>query len=128
MTVALVTGAGGFVARHLAPALRSKGFKTIVGADIRSTRPRVFDASIVADLSVKSEMRRVLDTASPDFVFHLAGTAQGSEATIRSSNLDTARHLIECVKETSPATKVILIGSAAEYGAVPLDRQPVDET
>ena len=128
MTVALVTGASGFVAQHLALALRGKGFTRIIGADVRVTRQGDFDASFVADLSTKSEMRRVVEGSSPDVVFHLAGSAQGSEETIRASNLDTARHLIESVKETLPATRIVLIGSAAEYGEVPLDRQPVDET
>jgi GDP-4-dehydro-6-deoxy-D-mannose reductase len=128
MTVALVTGASGFVAQHLAPALRHRGFAKVIGADVRPTRPGVFDESFVADLSAKSEMRRVVDGCSPDVVFHLAGSAQGSEETIRTSNLDTARYLIESVKETLPGTRIVLIGSAAEYGDVPLDRQPVDET
>jgi GDP-4-dehydro-6-deoxy-D-mannose reductase len=128
MTVALVTGASGFVAQHLTPALRSKGYTKIIGADVRAIRPGAFDASFVADLSAKSEMQRVVEGSAPDIVFHLAGTAQGSEETIRASNLDTARYLIESVKETLAVTRIVLIGSAAEYGEVPSDRQPVDET
>lgn len=128
MTVALVTGAAGFVAQHLAPALRNKGFTRILGADIRPTTQGVFDASQVADLTVKSEMLRVVESFAPDVVFHLAGLVNTFEESIRASNLDTARHLIECVRETSPLTRIVLVGSAAEYGEVPLDRQPVEET
>ncbi len=128
MTVALVTGAGGFVAQHLAPALRDKGFTRIVGADIRPVSQGVFDASFVVDLSVESETLRVVQRSSPTTVFHLAGLAQASDEMIQASNVTTARHLLNSVREISPQTRVVLIGSAAEYGDVPLDSQPVDET
>jgi GDP-4-dehydro-6-deoxy-D-mannose reductase len=127
MTTALVTGAGGFVARHLVPALRTKGFTRVIGADIRAVRPDLYDATFVADLSIKSEMLRVLKGSAPTTVFHLPGLAQASEEDIFASNVDTADHLIQGVGEALPLTRIVLIGSAAEYGDVPLDRQPVDE-
>ncbi len=128
MTVALVTGAGGFVAQHLAAALRARGFTSIVGADIRPVSQTAFDASFVADLAVESEMLRVVRAVAPTTVFHLAGLVHASDEMIRASNVGTARNLVNSVRETSPSTRVILIGSAAEYGDVPLDSQPVDET
>jgi len=129
MTVALVTGAGGFVAQHLAPALRKKGFTRVIGADVRPVRADLFDASFVADLSVKSEMLRVVQKSSPTTVFHLAGLAHGaSEERILASNVDTAAHLVRAARETQPLIRIILIGSAAEYGDVPMGWQPVDET
>jgi len=128
MTVALVTGAGGFVGQHLAPALRGRGFTKIVGVDIRPVEAALFDAAFVADLSIKSETLRVVESSSPTSIFHLAGLAHASEERILTSNVDTAAQLIQAVRETAPDTRVVLMGSAAEYGDVPLDRQPVDET
>jgi GDP-4-dehydro-6-deoxy-D-mannose reductase len=128
MTVALVTGAGGFVAQHLARALRARGFTTIVGADIRPVSQGVFDSAFVADLSVESEMLRVVRTVAPTTVFHLAGLVHASDEMIQASNVGTARNLVNSVRETSPSTRIVLIGSAAEYGDVPLDSQPVDES
>lgn len=127
MTVALVTGAGGFVAQHLAPALRASSFTKLVGADIRPMGQGIYDNALVADLSVESEMQGVIRAVAPATVFHLAGLVHASDEVIRASNVDTARHLVNSVRKTSPSTRVVLIGSAAEYGDVPLDRQPVDE-
>ncbi|HVF39135.1 MAG TPA: NAD-dependent epimerase/dehydratase family protein [Gemmatimonadaceae bacterium] len=129
MTVALVTGAAGFVAQHLVPVLRKRRFTKVIGVDLRPAADAMYDDAYTADLSAKPETQRVVERAAPDVVFHLAGLIRATEESrIRASNLDTAICLTECVREISPRTRVVLIGSAAEYGEVPLEHQPVDET
>ena len=128
MSTALVTGAGGFVARHIAPALRRAGFATVAGADVRPPTPALFDASYVADLTRRSDTLGVIANTSPALIVHLAGSSNGSERDVWRSNVETSRQLIDCVREAAPHARVVLVGSAAEYGDVPRAQQPVDES
>ena len=128
MTTALVTGAGGFVARHLAPALRRHGVTSLVGADALAARPDGFDAWHVADLMDAPATRRVVKIAQPSLVLHLVGRFRGSDAEVRESNVTTAANLLDAVRAEAEAARVVLVGSAAEYGAVPAAHQPVRET
>ncbi|MEO7503180.1 MAG: NAD-dependent epimerase/dehydratase family protein [Gemmatimonadaceae bacterium] len=128
MTRVLVTGAAGFVARHLAARLREEAPDTIVGADVRDTPAGAFDESIRADLTSNVAMQRVVKAVQPDLIFHLAGAINGSDDLLEASNLGTSQNLIDAVRDFAPSAAVVLVGSAAEYGAVPLDQQPVTET
>ena len=71
----LVTGAAGFLGRHLCRRLGRDG-ASVVGV---SRRP-LFDEApegvatwLQADLGLESECARVMDEASPDVLFHLPG-------------------------------------------------------
>lgn len=126
--VVIVTGAEGFVAKHLVRALRSDPGVTVIGADIRTIVDPIFDASFELDLSNISETRNLLRRTSPDVIFHLAGATQGTDDEIRSSNVDTTESLVSCAREMSRPPGLVLVGSAAEYGKVPLTQQPVRES
>lgn len=125
MTTALVTGAGGFIARHLARALRRHGVTRIVGADVRASPAEGFDDWCVADLLDASAARGLLAVAQPTWVFHLVGAIRGTDAEIRASNVTTATHALDAARD---AACVVLVGSAAEYGPVPAAEQPVRES
>jgi GDP-4-dehydro-6-deoxy-D-mannose reductase len=128
MTTVVVTGAAGFVARHLVRALRANGATRLVGIDVRELLPALFDTSIVVDATDQAQVMRALKLERPDLIFHLAGLTKGADEDIYSSNVDSARHLIDCVRRATPRARVVLMGSAAEYGVVPVDQQPVRET
>lgn len=127
MTTALVTGAGGFVARHLVPVLRRRGSDRIVGADIRGPAPPGLDHWLEVDLLDGAAARSAVASAAPDLVFHLVGAFRGGDAEIHRSNVRTAEHVLDAVRATAPAARVALVGSAAEYGRVPAALQPVGE-
>jgi len=128
MTTVLVTGSTGFIANHLASRLRKEAPDMLVGIDVRPTQGGLFDDSIRADLANRAETQRVVMTVRPDLIFHLAGTIQGPADLIQASNLETSRNLVDCVRDLAPSARIVLVGSAAEYGVVPLDQQPVRET
>jgi nucleoside-diphosphate-sugar epimerase len=78
----LVTGAAGFLGRHLCRRLGADG-ASVVGV---SRRP-LFDAPpagvstwLQADLGLESECARVMGEASPDVIYQLAGAVSGSRA------------------------------------------------
>ena len=127
MTI-LVTGAAGFVAHHLASLLRQRTDARLVGVDVRDVTHDAFNERLIADLSVAAETRRVFEATSPNLVFHLAGLTNGTEEAILASNLGTVRHLIDVTRSLAPETRIVFLGSAAEYGNVPVQDQPVRES
>jgi GDP-4-dehydro-6-deoxy-D-mannose reductase len=124
----LITGAAGFVAGHLARVLRQRTDALLIGVDIRDVTGVEFDEHLSADLSVASEMMDTFRTASPDLVFHLAGLANGTDEAVYASNVESARNLIDVAGAAASGTRIVLLGSSAEYGTVPPHLQPVRES
>lgn len=128
MTAALITGARGFLARHLLLALRRRGAGRITGVDLRGARADGFDDWREADLTDAGAVHALVKEAAPTSVFHLVGAIRGDESALRASNVTTAAHLLGAVREAAPGASVVLVGSAAEYGRVPAVDQPVAES
>ena len=59
MMTALVTGAAGFIARHLMRSLRAHGARRIVGADLREAPDVMHDAWHAIDLTDPAAVRRL---------------------------------------------------------------------
>jgi GDP-4-dehydro-6-deoxy-D-mannose reductase len=106
---ALVTGSAGFVGRHLLPRLGAEGFE-VVGTDLELD---VADTSAVA--SKVAELR-------PDAIVHLAAVSSVAaswrepELAYRVNYLGT-RSVLEAAARGAPEARVLLVGSAEEYGS-----------
>jgi GDP-4-dehydro-6-deoxy-D-mannose reductase len=116
---AFVTGARGFVGSHLVPRLEQRGFE-VVATD------RELD---VADaLRVEDAVRR----AKPDLLIHLAALSSVAaswrepELTYRVNFLG-ARAVLEAVARAAPRARLLLIGSADQYGSLAPGAAPLDE-
>jgi GDP-4-dehydro-6-deoxy-D-mannose reductase len=138
----LVTGLSGFVGAHVADAWRAG----------RPGNPHGFDATLfgltrphgtaerlppgaqalIADLDDAAAVRAAVAEARPDAVLHLAGQSSVHQswsdpgATLRTNVLG-ASHLLEAIQAEAPRARVVVVGSAEEYGAVPAERQPIRE-
>ena len=124
----LITGARGFIARHLAAAIRGAGGGRLVGIDNRpELAPGLFDNFETLDLTDAATLQATIQRIRPATVYHLVGAIRGSDETITASNLGTSRNLVAALRRSAPAARVVLMGSAAEYGAVPPSAQPVRE-
>ena len=135
---ALITGAAGFVAKHLARELSSSGWSVDgCGIEHGSQFPeeKTFQRLTYADVTDRDAMRAVIEEASPDVVFHLAGvsTVAGAEhdpgAAFRSNcqgAVVVARELSEQKKRNRRVT-LLIVGSGEQYGAHPADRMPLPE-
>lgn len=104
-----VTGAGGFVGRKLIPSLERKGWVAI-GADreVDVTDPRA--------------IARAIEEHAPDAVVHLAAmssVALSYEEPERCHQLNVrgTRNLLAAARAHAPDARVLLIGSADQYGA-----------
>ncbi|MDX6769821.1 MAG: GDP-mannose 4,6-dehydratase [Elusimicrobiota bacterium] len=104
MARVLLTGAGGFLAGPLAQRLRGR----------RPFLSRHRDL----DLSDAASARALVRDARPSLVFHLAGrTRPGSWEDYWKSHATATVNLLEALSSEGRPVKVVLVGSAAEYGA-----------
>ena len=134
---ALITGAGGFCARHLAALLRSEDNVRIAGSDIAEKLPSgvAIDDYYRADVSDLDQMSELVRTVQPDMLFHLAAVSGGSsssayQASPRNTflvNTMGALNVLESVRMNRPECRVLLVGSAAEYGQVQKSDLPASE-
>lgn len=103
--VALVTGARGFLGRHLVSLLEGQGFQVHPAGR--------------ADLATRETVRELLERVRPARVFHLG--AQSSVATglqerreTLLGNVMSQRYLLEGLVGTG--ARVLVVGSSEEYG------------
>jgi len=117
-----VTGAAGFVGRHLTAHLAACG-DDVVGTDRSEGGPDLLDPAGLA---------RLVAEVDPEVVFHLAGQAdvggswEAPADTLRV-NAEGTLHLLEAVRSTSGA-RVVTVTSADVYGVVRPEDLPLDET
>lgn len=129
MIRAIVFGAHGFTARYLIPRLVETEAAQVVAVDVPLRPPawaRV-DAYISRDIGDLDFVRRLVSDYKPDWVFNLAAVTQGSPADIYRTNFTGPINILEAVREAVAEARVLLVGSAAEYGRVEPDRLPLTE-
>jgi GDP-4-dehydro-6-deoxy-D-mannose reductase len=130
-TRALVTGAGGFVGPYVVAELLRGGWH-VWTLDRSGTHHLEGAHAIRGDLTDRSAVEHALQSARPDVVLHLA--AQSSvPASFRdplptlSNNLLGAANLLYAAASLRPMPRVLVVGSAEEYGRVAPEQLPIDE-
>jgi GDP-4-dehydro-6-deoxy-D-mannose reductase len=118
----LVTGANGFAGKHLCKHLRAQGDEVVeaYGPPVRGARPH----SILLDVTDPANVRAVVEAARPEVVVHLAGfssVAKSHEDPGRVFSVNTLGpvHLLAAARDAAPRARILLIGSAEMYGAIP---------
>ena len=116
----LVTGARGFVGRHLVPQLAARGWEVLATdrEELDVADPEAVDAAVAE--------------AAPDAVVHLAalssvGAVQRDPSRSFRVNYAGARHLLDALARRAPAARLLLVGSGEVYGALAADAPPFDE-
>ena len=116
-----MTGASGFVGRHLVAHLRDCS-DDVVPTDRSDGGPDMLDADGLATLVAE---------ARPEVVYHLAGQADVAASwlapieTMRS-NVEGTHNILE-VARTHGVAKVLTVSSADIYGVVDPEELPIDE-
>jgi nucleoside-diphosphate-sugar epimerase len=122
----LLTGATGFLGRHVVAAATCCTVTRVTRA-VEALSPD--ELALGPGLWTRSDFERALIEARPDVVLHCAGSTHSPDTqTCFNTNAVLAAELLGAVAASSSPPRVMLIGSAAEYGVVPLDAQPVVET
>ncbi|OGR69969.1 MAG: hypothetical protein A2089_11490 [Elusimicrobia bacterium GWD2_63_28] len=78
------------------------------------------------DLTDYAGVKRLLRAAAPGGIYHLAGVFSGDYTANYRGNFLPAKHLLDAALELGLQCRVLLVGSAAEYGAPA--KNPVPET
>ncbi|HOX24946.1 MAG TPA: GDP-mannose 4,6-dehydratase [Candidatus Krumholzibacteria bacterium] len=141
----LITGARGFVGRHLAAALAADGI-AVAGLDVpppaaatRSDPPWIVHHHTLGALETEAGARRLADllrAGGHDAVVHLAGQSSAAASfgdpagTFRANALGTLE-LLEALRllaaQGSPVPRLLSVGSGEEYGAAATPARPCRE-
>lgn len=118
---ALITGAAGFVGKHLRTHLESCGDQ-VVSCDTHDFDIRDFPAA-----------KTFFAECRPDVIYHLAGLAFVPECEDNFSsaleiNVNGTENILRAARETCPEARVVLVSSGDLYGKVELDKLPCVET
>lgn len=130
-----VTGAGGFIGRHLCSYLATQG--NVVSGLGRGGLSNAEAAEcglsrwLIGDISASNLNSLGAVSGVPDVIFHLAGGASVG-AALEYPHADflrtvsTTAELLEWLRQESPQTRLVVASSAAVYGAGHLG--PIPET
>jgi len=115
-----VTGAAGFIGRHLVPRLEGAGWA-------------ISRADRAVDVSDARAVDRALERAAPDAVVHLAAVSsvaasEGDPERTRRVNVEGTRALLAATARRAPHARVLLIGSGQQYGTTRSGPTPFDES
>jgi NDP-hexose 4-ketoreductase len=119
--VLLVVGAGGFIGRHVTVAARALPGMRVVGAG-RGSPPPAFAVGPEGDWLAIDLLQEPLDLTAalrnlrPDALVNCAGTTTGTRSELVASNVVATAHLLESLERSATGTRLVHIGSAAEYG------------
>lgn len=134
----LITGVAGFVGSYLVERCCARYPEAEVFGLYNRKVPQPISATLTpmiplrADITRAEQVRRALAEARPDIVFHLA--AQSSVAAswsdpvqVLSVNAIGTLHLLGAARSECPKTRIVLVGSGEEYGAVRPHENPIRE-
>lgn len=127
---ALITGVWGFCGRHLANRLNAELNASTYGIDIHPVKPKGVELEHYTrvDITDENQVSEIVRSIQPEVVFHFAGLNPGSSLEVYRVNILGSMHLLEALRRFAPQARVIVVGSAAEYGDVSEDDLPIRET
>ena len=133
----LVVGAAGFVGGHLIAELLGDGDSDVHVAKLPSERLAADLSSRVSahdvDVLDPDSVERLIRAARPTRVVHLAAQSSVAQswtdpAATFTLNVNGALHVLDAVRTVTPGCRVLLVGSAEQYGRVRPEDLPVSET
>lgn len=129
---ALITGASGFVGRHLVDHLRTATSWDLIGITAHPGPRLTGVQQLVCDLRDADHTSRVIERHRPDVIFHLAAQAYVPKAVANPAdtlvnNIVSQVNVLEACRATGIDPIIVIASSAEVYGAVPVDEIPIVE-
>jgi NDP-hexose 4-ketoreductase len=117
----LLFGASGFLGREVGDALeREQRVDTVIRAGrSRFGRPGAGWISYDLVASGPDEFAALLRDIQPDVVINCAGRLSGDVVQLTEANTLVTARVLESVARAAPAARLVILGSAAEYGRTP---------
>jgi len=128
---ALITGVNGFVGEYLAAHLKEKAID-VYGTDIVEKCVNNNINFFQADLLDYKSIYDLVASVRPDYVFHLAGQSnvglswKKPALTMQVNSICTV-NLMDAVRRVVPEVRMLIIGSADQYGIVAPEMCPLKE-
>jgi UDP-glucose 4-epimerase len=122
-----VTGASGFVGRHLLPVLAAHpDVEHVLGLDVREPERRPWNVEFARVDIAGTELKPLLDGI--DVVVHLAGVVDPvpDVGLMARVNVEGTRHVLDAAASVG-ARRIVRISSATVYGAWPNNPVPLTE-
>lgn len=120
----LVTGSRGFLGRRLLSTLSSHWGEQVHGVTTGTpSHPREHQC----DLRDAGAVAELLDLLQPRHIYHLAGSYSNVFETDWANNVLAAKNILDHLANTGSDARLLVIGSAAEYGWVAPGDNPIDE-
>lgn len=126
MKKVLITGGSGALGRAVIARMDQIGGYQVITAGRQCVNDSM--AHMHCDVCNHEQLSAVFNQAEPDVVLHLAATFTGNLDEAYATNVAPAKHILDLVQRSRLNTRVILIGSAAEYGVIRRDENPVQES
>lgn len=123
----LITGANGFTGRHLSALLSPDPATELFFAD-RNAQKRPDLRLHVCDFSDADAVKKLLRTVRPAALYHLIGSYSNDYDTDYTSNVLTAKHILDGLHALKMSCRVLLVGSSAEYGFPDNPKRAIPET
>jgi GDP-4-dehydro-6-deoxy-D-mannose reductase len=134
---ALITGVTGFAGSHLAEYLIAHTDLEVLGTDISSNDRNIAHIKrdiefVLGDMSQPDVASDVLIRTKPDYIFHLAAQAfvpiswRDPWQTL-ANNIRAQLNILQALLETGARPRVLIVGSADEYGLITPDELPITE-
>lgn len=121
----LITGASGFAAYYLEKFLAQEPGQELYLTD----RVSAADKNILrCDLVQKDSAEALIGNIRPDRIYHLVGSFTDNYDIDYSANVLSTKNILDALLKLKTKSRVLLIGSAAEYGFISVGDNPVVES
>lgn len=126
----LVTGGAGFSGRALLKALENSGAKgnKIFLCGRSSAEELANDSYRICDLSDAGAVLEIIEKVNPEQIYHLSGSFSNNYELDHASNVLSSKNLLDSLLKLKINPRILLIGSAAEYGQPLTEDGLVDES
>lgn len=116
MKKALITGSHGFVGPYLKNELEQNGY-VVYGVDCQKLKE---DNYYYADITDNDQIKKVIETVKPGYIFHLAGIsapafAEENPDLTHNVNVKGTENIFDAIKENKKI-KILVVNSSFSYG------------
>lgn len=123
MKTVLVTGATGALGQAVIARLRMGDNYRVIA----TSRDCDDECGFQLDVRNPEQIYSAIKSTEPDLVLHLAATFANDFDEAYAVNVEATRHLLDAVLKSGSRIRILLVGSAAEYGVVRPEDNPIRE-